>query len=107
VRLGRGLGPLGRLVRCGRGPFGRAHASCSSSVRRTVRCLFLNRRSTHDESMEVGPVPFTSEVALRSSLRIGYVFGQKRSQRVRLYHTNIQHRAKGSDKFNNIWKCGG
>lgn len=57
---------------------------CSEDRRVIVRCLFLNRRSTHDESMEVGPVPFTCEVALRSSLRIGYVFGQKRSQRVRL-----------------------
>ena len=52
--------------------------------------------STYDESMEVGPGPFTCEVPLRSSLRIGYVFCQKRSQRVRLYHTNIQQ--IGSEK---------
>jgi hypothetical protein len=50
VRLGRRSGPLGRLELYGRGPFGRAHASCSSSVRRdSPFACFLNRRNnTHD-----------------------------------------------------------
>ena len=62
---------------------------------------------THDESIEVGPGPFTCEVPLWSSLRIGNVFGQKRSQRVRLIIQtyNIEQRERIS--FNNIRKCGG
>jgi hypothetical protein len=32
VRSGRGRGPPGRPALCGRGPFGRVHANCSSST---------------------------------------------------------------------------
>jgi len=70
---------------------------------------FRRRRggSTHDESIEVGPGPFTCEVPLRSSLRIGNVFGQKRSQRVRLIIQTYNIEQKERISFNNIRKCGG
>ena len=47
----------------------------------------LYARATHDESVKVCLGPFTREISLGSSLRIGYIFGQKRRQRVHLCDT--------------------
>ena len=70
-------------------------------------CKRLGGGDTHDESIEVGPGPFTCEVPLWSSLRIGNVFGQKRSQRVRLIIQTYNIEQKKRISFNNIRKCGG
>jgi hypothetical protein len=80
----RGGGPPGLLARCGRVPFERVLASCSSSGHREnvviARCLIHHeRKDTHDEGMKVCLGPFTCEISLGSSLGIGYIFGQERS----------------------------
>jgi hypothetical protein len=66
------------------------------------------RQDTHNESVEVCLGPFTCEISLGSSLRIGNIFGQERSQRVGLYDTQntTLEEEKTSNKFNNTMKCG-
>jgi hypothetical protein len=132
VRSRRGSRPLDLLARCGRVPSARVRANCSSSDKRkkkawVISCRFSGgtfyARATHDESVKVCLGPFTREISLGSSLRIGYIFGQKRSQRVHLYDTvkittcmwcgcerakakKSGERKKERNKVNNIWGCG-
>ena len=79
TRLARGRGPLGLLGRCGRGPFGRVLASCSSSTEENVIIVSCRHshhgEHTHDEGVKVCLGPFTREISLESSLRIVYIFG--------------------------------
>ena len=78
TRLARGRGPLGLPGRSGHGPFGRVHASCSSSTEENVIIALVVTKHTHDEGVEVCLGPFTCEISLGSSFRIGYIFGQER-----------------------------
>jgi|HubBroStandDraft_1064217.scaffolds.fasta_scaffold5130393_1 hypothetical protein len=66
MRLKRGIGPLGLPGQCGRVPFGRVHASYSSSTEEFGNCMFvmfhLERKTllgTYDEGVEVCLGPFT------------------------------------------------